>query len=117
MSPQKLLNECRERNITLEVVDGQLRYRAPKGAMDPNLKKTLQDRKLELIAILDRDYYDRHIRRVIDALNEAGVRLRDFPPEIRKRALRLDEEMTGAANRGDKKAFQEKLEEWRQCFH
>ena len=121
MNTASLLKECEVRNITLRVVDDQLHYRAPKGALNDKLKKQLKDYKPELIKILSPelppDYYDRHIERVVGELNYRAVRWTDIPEITRKRASKLELELTKTANQGNREAFLRALGEWRACFH
>ena len=48
----QLLDECQARGITLFMVDGKLRYRAPKGAIDEGLKSALSKHKASVIQLL-----------------------------------------------------------------
>lgn len=53
MSAKALLSVCRQRDITLSVQAGSLRYRAPKGAITPELRAQLAACKVELVRLLD----------------------------------------------------------------
>ena len=56
MSAQELLAELAARDIHLSVEDGnRLKYRAPKGAVTPELAAQLKAKKEALIALLRRD--------------------------------------------------------------
>ena len=52
MSVTALLEELRSREVELTLVGDRLRYRAPKGALTPELKQALVDWKPEVIAAL-----------------------------------------------------------------
>ena len=121
MSAFNLLKECETNNITLWVVDDRLHYRAPKGALNDGLKKQLKAYKPELIQILSAElpanYYDKHVEAAIAEFNSRGISIMDVPEIKRKRASKLNQEMTEAANHNDRKAFLKALREWRQCFH
>ena len=85
------------------------------------LKKQLKAHKPELIQILSTElpvnYYDKHVEAAIAEFNSRGISIMDVPEINRKRASKLDQVMTEAANHNDRKAFLEALREWRQCFH
>ncbi len=121
MNTASLLKECESKNITLRVVHDQLHYRAPKGALNDGLKKQLKAYKPELIKILSTElpvnYYDKHVEAAIAEFNSRGISIMDVPEINRKRASKLDQVMTEAANHNDRKAFLKALREWRQCFH
>lgn len=121
MNTTTLLKECEARNITLRVVNDRLHYRAPKGALNNELKKRLKDFKPELIktlsAELPANYYDKHIEAAIAEFNSRHITYTDIPLTKRRKAERLEKEMTAAANRGDRGTFLEALKQWRACFH
>jgi len=96
-----------------------LKYRAPKGAMNPELKQWIAANEGEIRALLtkDQDFFDRQIRVVIDALNDLGVRMMDIPEATRHRAFEIEKRLTYTGNAGDKAGFIRYLEEWRKCFH
>ncbi|MFL6127957.1 MAG: MupA/Atu3671 family FMN-dependent luciferase-like monooxygenase [Mycobacteriales bacterium] len=50
----ELLAEARERDVRLWVQDGRLRFDAPPGALDDDLRARLRHRRDQLIAVLDR---------------------------------------------------------------
>ncbi|MEV0289164.1 condensation domain-containing protein [Kribbella sp. NPDC050820] len=50
---QALLDACQEKGIALWAHDGQLRYRAPRGALDPGLLGELAKYKAELLQVLE----------------------------------------------------------------
>ena len=52
MSTSELLSRLREAGIRLSVKDGQLNVSAPKGALNEELRRSLRDRKAELIELL-----------------------------------------------------------------
>jgi hypothetical protein len=52
MTPAELLHACQSRGIRLSVVDGALRYRAPGGALTPDLRAALQVAKPALVRLL-----------------------------------------------------------------
>ncbi len=61
MTLQELLQTVKERNIAL-VADGDLlRYRAPEGALDDDLKDELRRHKPEILAVLKAREFDGHI--------------------------------------------------------
>ena len=118
MNATELLSECRSKDITLKLADGQLRYKAPKGTMSDELKGALREHKQTLIELLQpADYYHEHIRAVIAEFNSCGIRMMDIPEPMRRKALRLEEEMTQLANRDDRDKFLQALKQWRACFH
>ena len=47
-----LLKEIEESGVVLSVVDGKLRYRAPKGALTPELREYISDHKRGLLECL-----------------------------------------------------------------
>ena len=51
----EVLTEWRNRGIELTVADGELRYRAPRGVLTPELRATLSAHKAELVAMLGVD--------------------------------------------------------------
>jgi hypothetical protein len=118
MNAVKLLNECEARNITLKLVDGELRYRAPREALTEDFLETLRANKPNLMEILKSDnYYDRHVRVAISEFNDLGIRYTDIAEVNRRKADEFDREMTEAANRNDREAFLLALEKWRGCFN
>ena len=52
MTAAELLAELRHRGVRLEAIDDRLRYAAPKGALTPDLRAAMADRKAELLACL-----------------------------------------------------------------
>jgi hypothetical protein len=48
----EVLTELRDRGVELTVVDGELRYRAPRGVLTPELRDALARHKAELLALL-----------------------------------------------------------------
>ncbi|MDP6151119.1 MAG: condensation domain-containing protein, partial [Gammaproteobacteria bacterium] len=52
MSTSELLSRLREAGVRLSVRDGQLNVSAPKGALNEELRRSLRDRKAELIELL-----------------------------------------------------------------
>ncbi len=53
MSCEELIEELRARNVELVLESGQLRYRAPKGALSPELRRALEERRSEIVARLE----------------------------------------------------------------
>ncbi|MCR5529289.1 MAG: amino acid adenylation domain-containing protein [Saccharofermentans sp.] len=51
----ELLNRCREHEITIWAEEGKLRFKAPKGALTPELKAGLSDAKAKLLDYLSRN--------------------------------------------------------------
>src|SRR5439155_14602127 len=66
MTTVELLAELRERDIRVWIEGETLRCRAPKGALTPELRTTLADRKTEILAVLQRT----------DPVKRAGAPLR-----------------------------------------
>jgi hypothetical protein len=54
MTTEELLAALRERGVELSVVQGKLRYRAPAGALDADLRRSAAERRAELEALLSR---------------------------------------------------------------
>lgn len=52
MTPQTLLTELRTRGVALIPEGSALRYRAPKGALTPDLRKALEEQKAGVMAVL-----------------------------------------------------------------
>ena len=52
MSPTAILAELRERGIELVAEGNQLRYRAPRGALTPDLREAMRQFKPGLLAVL-----------------------------------------------------------------
>lgn len=52
MNAAKLIEELRSRGVTLEAAGDRIRVDAPKGALTPELRLVLTDRKVEIIALL-----------------------------------------------------------------
>jgi hypothetical protein len=52
MTPATILDELRERAICLEIERGDLRIKAPKGAMTDALRQMIREHKAALIAFL-----------------------------------------------------------------
>ena len=52
MNPAKLIEELLSRGVLIEAEGERLRLDAPKGALTPELRSVLADRKLEIIALL-----------------------------------------------------------------
>lgn len=113
----ELLNECKTRGIVLFLAGDELRYRAPQGALDAELKSALQEHKVEIMKTLKTGFYDHRLGRTITELNRRGVSVMDYPPSTRERALDLEERMTRAANAGDREGFLKHFELWKGCFH
>ena len=55
MSPETLLEALQARGVELEAVDGNLRYRAPRGALCPELRSELTTHKATLLGLLGRE--------------------------------------------------------------
>ena len=55
MTAENLLADFYYRGIKLELSDGNLRYRAPRGALAPELREAIKTHKDELIALLTPD--------------------------------------------------------------
>jgi hypothetical protein len=53
MNPAMLLVDALEKGLILRVENGELRLRAPKGALSPTLRQQLADHRAELIALLE----------------------------------------------------------------
>ena len=83
------------------------------------LLQEIRNRKVEAIRYLRGQHldYDEQIQAVIAEFNSCGIRMMDIPEPMRKKALNLEEQMTQAANRGDRDGFLQVLKQWRQCFH
>lgn len=56
MSATEILSEIHRRGIHLEAQNGQLRYRARKGALTPELRQAIAHHKADLISILARTH-------------------------------------------------------------
>jgi hypothetical protein len=52
MTTAHLLAELRRRGVVLFLEGGTVRYRAPAGALDQDLKQALAERKAEVVAVL-----------------------------------------------------------------
>lgn len=121
MNAEKVLKECRSKGVTLEAVNGQILYRAPKGVMTEELKKRVKEHKQDLISFLSvnlpSNYYDKHIEAVIAELNFSGLRWTDIPESTTKRASELELTLTEAAHANDQGEFLRLLKKWRRCFH
>jgi len=63
------------------------------------------------------DYFDRHIREVLDELNSHGVNMMGIPESTRQRAFLLEKQIAEAANSGNQDGFLDYLKQWRGCFH
>jgi len=100
MPELSLLEKMRERNRRRESED--------------NTTKSLEKCKPPE---LDQDYCDKQIQSVIEYLNAQDISLMDFPEEIRHRAFLIEQDLTAAANDGDKVKFDTCLTRWRTCFH
>jgi hypothetical protein len=114
----EIIQECSARGVTFEILEGQqLKCRAPKGAIDDELKGLIRTLKDEIIKALlsDPDFFNRQMQAVLLALD--GVRFTDFPVATRDKARQIDAEMTEAANRGDKAGFLCLQNQWRRCFN
>jgi hypothetical protein len=72
-SVQALIRSLEERDIHLEVIKDRLRVDAPKGALTPELRRTLEENKPLLVSALKVDWAA-DARKVIDALPDEAVR-------------------------------------------
>lgn len=117
----ELLQELKAKGFELSVVNGDTLKIVPGSKLTPELTERLKAHKPELIkslsAELPADYYDNHVRAAIKEFNSRGINPMDVPEINRRRADRLDKEMTEAANRNDQEAFSKALRQWGQCFH
>lgn len=62
MNAAELLSKCKSKRIDLKLVNGQLRYKAPKGVMNESFKKCLKEHKQDLIQIIASHYKEKHIQ-------------------------------------------------------
>ena len=117
----QLLQELQEKGFKISVVNGDTLKVIPGSKLTPGLTERLKTHKPELIQILSvelpSDYYDKHVEAAIAEFNSRGIRYTDIPEINRKRASKLDKQMTEAANQNERKAFLKALREWRRCFH
>ncbi len=69
---------------------------------------------------VENEHFDVAMDAAVQELNqlwhEHGTEMEDIPIETRRRALRLESEMTEAANAGDLRGAREHLNEWRECW-
>lgn len=65
---------------------------------------------------VDPDILHAQLRAAISDLDAKGVSLMDFPPEIRRRAFEIEQDITDAVNAGDQAAFDRALKSWQECF-
>ena len=117
----QLLQELQDRGFKVSVVNGDTLKVIPGSKLTPELTERLKAEKPELIQILSTElpanYYDKHVEAAIAEFNSRGISIMDVPKINRKRASKLDQVMTDAANQNDRKAFLKALRQWRQCFH
>ena len=52
MTAMAILEAASQRGILLEARGGELRYRAPRGSLTPELRETLRQHKAEILAVL-----------------------------------------------------------------
>ena len=83
------------------------------------LLQEIRNRKVEAVRYLKGHPldYDEDIRAVIAEFNSRGICMMDVPETMRKKALRLEEEMTKTANQGNRDKFLKALRQWRNCFN
>jgi len=62
-------------------------------------------------------FFDHQMSAVIEELDRAGINFMAFPPSTRHRAFLMEQELTEAANEGDRARFLDLLKRWRGCFH
>jgi len=117
----QLLQELQDGGFKVSVVNGDTLKVIPGSKLTPGLTERLKTHKPELIQILSTElpanYYDKHVEAAIAEFNSRGISIMDVPEINRKRASKLDQVMTEAANHNDRKAFLKVLREWRHCFH
>ena len=117
----QLLQELQEKGFKISVVNGDTLKVIPGSKLTPELTERLKAHKPELIQILSTElpvnYYGKHIEAAIAEFNSRGISIMDVPEINRKRASKLDQVMTEAANHNDRKTFLKALKQWRHCFH
>ncbi|MBW2109395.1 MAG: hypothetical protein JRI36_12140 [Deltaproteobacteria bacterium] len=82
-----------------------------------SLLTLLQSRNQEQEEQIDPGFFDERMDQAIEDLNQAGICLMDYPPSTRHRAFLIEQELSEAANKGDRARFLELLKRWRGCFH
>jgi SagB-type dehydrogenase family enzyme len=79
MNPEVLLTELAARGVTLSAEDGLLRYRAPKGVLDPELRRKLSEQKAELVDLLTARQAQATAKPPVPALLDLTGRYQPFP--------------------------------------
>jgi hypothetical protein len=112
-----LVQECESKGIVLYLDAGKLKFKAPTGTLNDDLKGRLRTHKAEVIEILSPGVYDAMLQGAIDDLNTRGVRIMDYPEATRAWASKLEIQMTESFNSKDWGSFFGYLQSWRRCFH
>lgn len=113
MGIREILTECEKLGIVLELEDGRLRFTAPEGSMKPELKTKIARQRKEITEHLYDRFFDSFLQSAMDEIKEAHIDFKSLPLQIRRDSLRLEEELTEAANQRDANAFEDKVIRWR----
>jgi hypothetical protein len=115
MTPSELVKAAIERGASIKTEGGRLLVK-PSEVLPANLREQIRTRKAEVIAFLENAYFDQALDDAVSESNRAGVQVMDLSKESRRRSDRHEAELTEAANRGDREAFDKALSAWRRCF-
>lgn len=81
MSARELWEDLSQLDITLTVADGRLKVSAPAGAITPEIRQQLANRRDELVSLLDSadlEQFDRLIRRYCEILGHPATKREDL---------------------------------------
>ena len=113
MTTPRIVTECTKLGIDLQLEDGRLHFTAPEGIMTPELRTKIAQQRKEIIEHLYDKFFDSFLQSAMNEIKEARIDFRSLPLQIRRDSLRLEEELTEAANQRDVDAFKERVIRWR----
>ena len=113
MDVREILSECEKLGIVLEIEKDRLRFKAPEGVMTPEMRTKIARQRKEITEHLYDRFFDSFLQSAMNEIKEARIDFRSLPLQIRRDSLRLEEELTEAANQRDVDAFKERVIRWR----
>jgi len=113
MDVHEILAKCERLGILLEVEGDRLHFTAPEGVMAPELRTEIARQRKKIIGSLIDRFFDSFLQSAMNEIKDARIDFKSLPLQIRRDSLRLEEELTEAANQRDVEAFKGKVIRWR----